>query len=70
MLLLMRLSYSSRRGSGCTGLGLSQVYGFAKQSGGTATIDSAVGRGTTVTMYLPMVAMEAIGETASSAMAC
>ena len=36
------------RGTG-TGLGLSQVYGFAKQSGGTATIDSAVGRGTTVT---------------------
>ena len=53
-----------------TGLGLSQVYGFAKQSGGTATIDSAVGCGTTVTMYLPMVAVAAIGETASSAMAC
>ena len=53
-----------------TGLGLSQVYGFAKQSGGTATIDSAVGCGTTVTMYLPMVAVAAIGETASSATAC
>ena len=50
-----------------TGLGLSQVYGFAKQSGGTATIDSAVGRGTTVTMYLPMVEKEAFGETVSSA---
>jgi PAS domain S-box-containing protein len=36
-----------------TGLGLSQVYGFAKQSGGTVKIDSAVGRGTTVTLYLP-----------------
>ncbi len=36
-----------------TGLGLSQVYGFAKQSGGTATITSAVGRGTAITLYLP-----------------
>jgi CheY-like chemotaxis protein len=36
-----------------TGLGLSQVYGFAKQSGGTATISSAVGRGTVITLYLP-----------------
>ena len=31
-----------------TGLGLSQVYGFAKQSGGLATIESAVGCGTPV----------------------
>src|SRR5438128_5539863 len=36
-----------------TGLGLSQVYGFARQSGGTATVASAVGRGTTITLYLP-----------------
>ena len=36
-----------------TGLGLSQVYGFAKQSGGTATVSSIEGRGTTVTLYLP-----------------
>jgi two-component system, NtrC family, sensor kinase len=36
-----------------TGLGLSQVYGFARQSGGTATISSTEGRGTTVTIYLP-----------------
>ena len=36
-----------------TGLGLSQVYGFAKQSGGTATVTSAEGRGTVITIYLP-----------------
>jgi two-component system NtrC family sensor kinase len=36
-----------------TGLGLSQVYGFAKQSGGVATISSAEGRGTAITIYLP-----------------
>ncbi len=36
-----------------TGLGLSQVYGFARRSDGTVTIDSDVGRGTKVTVYLP-----------------
>ncbi|MBV8167452.1 MAG: response regulator, partial [Alphaproteobacteria bacterium] len=36
-----------------TGLGLSMVYGLARQSGGTVTIDSAVGKGTTVRLYLP-----------------
>ena len=36
-----------------TGLGLSQVHGFSHQSGGTVTIDSALGRGTVVTLYLP-----------------
>jgi two-component system NtrC family sensor kinase len=36
-----------------TGLGLSQVYGFARQAGGTAVVESALGRGTTVTLYLP-----------------
>jgi PAS domain S-box-containing protein len=36
-----------------TGLGLSTVYGFAKQSHGAVTMDSAPGAGTTVTLYLP-----------------
>jgi signal transduction histidine kinase/ActR/RegA family two-component response regulator len=36
-----------------SGLGLSQVYGFARQSGGAALIDSQLGRGTTVTILLP-----------------
>jgi signal transduction histidine kinase/ActR/RegA family two-component response regulator len=36
-----------------TGLGLSQVYGLAKQSGGAAEIESALGRGTSVRLYLP-----------------
>ncbi|MET0292294.1 MAG: response regulator [Steroidobacteraceae bacterium] len=36
-----------------TGLGLSMIYGFAKQSSGHARIYSEVGRGTTVSLYLP-----------------
>jgi PAS domain S-box-containing protein len=39
-------------GSG-SGLGLSMVYGFAQQSGGHIELDSTVGEGTTVTLYLP-----------------
>ncbi|MCJ2065697.1 PAS domain S-box protein [Methylobacterium sp. J-088] len=36
-----------------TGLGLSQVYGFAKQSGGEVVVESVVGSGTTFSLYLP-----------------
>ena len=46
-----------------TGLGLSQVYGFAQQSGGMATIDSKVGEGTAVTLYLPRAVRKAVAET-------
>jgi signal transduction histidine kinase/ActR/RegA family two-component response regulator len=36
-----------------TGLGLSQIFGFARQSGGEVAIASALGQGTTVSLYLP-----------------
>ena len=39
-----------------TGLGLSQVYGIARQSGGTVKLHSAVGEGSTVSIWLPLTA--------------
>jgi PAS domain S-box-containing protein len=36
-----------------TGLGLSMIYGFARQSNGHVTIDSKIGQGTSVRLYLP-----------------
>lgn len=44
---------TKRAGSG-TGLGLATVYAFAKQSGGTAYLESRLGVGTTVTLSLPI----------------
>lgn len=53
-----------------TGLGLSMVYGFVKQSGGHVTIDSVPDVGTTVTLYLPQFEAQntdlTIAETANS----
>ncbi len=37
-----------------SGLGLSQAYGFAKQSGGGLTVESTPGQGTCITVYLPL----------------
>jgi PAS domain S-box-containing protein len=53
-------------GSG-TGLGLSMIYGFTKQSGGHVRIYSELGRGATVSLYLPRSVGE--GESVSSSAA-
>jgi PAS domain S-box-containing protein len=47
--------FTTKDASKGSGLGLSQVHGFAHQSGGTVTIKSELGRGTAVTIYLPRV---------------
>ena len=44
-----------------TGLGLSMAYGFARQSGGTAILTSASGRGTTASVVLPAITAAAAG---------
>jgi PAS domain S-box-containing protein len=46
--------FTTKSGSGGTGLGLSMVYGFARQSGGVVTIESELDRGTTVRLFLPI----------------
>jgi signal transduction histidine kinase/two-component SAPR family response regulator len=45
-----------------TGLGLSTVYGFTKQSGGTLKIDSEIGRGTIMELWLPRAAEDDLPE--------
>jgi PAS domain S-box-containing protein len=49
-----------------TGLGLSMAYGFAKQSGGIATIDSAPSVGTTIRLYLPRFTGDAVTQEITS----
>ena len=50
-----------------SGLGLSQVYGFAKQSGGGATIASEPAHGTTVTLFLPRAAADSTAADSAAA---
>ncbi|WP_413790807.1 MULTISPECIES: response regulator [unclassified Pseudomonas] len=50
-----------------TGLGLSMIYGFSKQSRGHVTIDSEIDKGTTVNLYLPRFIGEEIHEPQTTA---
>jgi signal transduction histidine kinase len=49
-----------------SGLGLSQVYGFAVQSGGTAVIDCTSGSGTMIRLFLPQAAADRTGDELSA----
>jgi signal transduction histidine kinase len=49
-----------------SGLGLSQVYGVANQSGGGVSIDSAVGKGTTVSVFFPRARADAAADSAAT----
>lgn len=60
--------FTTRPAGEGTGLGLSQVYGMCAQAGGSVSLESGVGRGTTVRMRLPAAAGEAPeGASASAA---
>jgi PAS domain S-box-containing protein len=48
-----------------TGLGLSMIYGFARQSNGHVTIESRIGQGTSVKLYLPRHHGDSAAEQAS-----
>jgi two-component system, cell cycle sensor histidine kinase and response regulator CckA len=58
--------FTTKGGRG-TGLGLAMVYGFAKQSGGTVTIASTPGVGTTVGIHLPLADADVEAAAASPA---
>jgi len=50
-----------------TGLGLSQVFGFTRQSGGTVSIDTAVGLGTSINLYFPRREPQSVPEARAAA---
>jgi len=50
-----------------TGLGLAMVYGYVTQLGGTARIDSSLGKGCTIEVWLPLVVEDEIADSAAEA---
>jgi signal transduction histidine kinase/CheY-like chemotaxis protein len=59
--------FTTKEAGAGSGLGLSQVYGFAKQSGGAATLASTLDKGTAVTLYLPRAAATPVAAQAPAA---
>jgi PAS domain S-box-containing protein len=49
-----------------TGLGLSQVFGFAKQVGGGVTVESELGKGSTFTLFMPASRGAGLGDTSTA----
>jgi nitrogen-specific signal transduction histidine kinase len=57
--------FTTRPSGGGSGLGLSLVFGFVRQSGGHISIDSKPGSGTTVRIYLPAATGDILADTAA-----
>ncbi len=52
--------FTTRQDANASGLGLSMVYGFVRQSGGFVVLESEEGKGTTVRVYLPKAVAEGL----------
>ncbi|MEP6491259.1 MAG: PAS domain S-box protein [bacterium] len=59
--------YTTKGAGRGSGLGLSTVYGIVKQSGGNIDVDTRLGGGTTITIYLPVAHEHAAPDTANDA---